>query len=127
MEFDRRKENRHTASPSAGIYLSQGKDGPAISPIFNGQLITISRRGAGIALHEIMTDRTHLAYGPMESETLQLNITLQLNDHESIIIPAKPIWFNKKTHQNIPPFRIGLEFLEPLTLKELNLINKHFR
>lgn len=127
MEIERRNEKRQTASIRAGIYLSEGKDGPAISPVLNGQLMSISRRGAGIALPEIMTDRTHLAFEAMDSKTLLLIITLQLDNRESIVLPAKPIWFNKMTHKHFPPFRIGLKFLEPLTLKELNQIIRHFQ
>ena len=99
MKHDRRKESREKTSLPAGIYLSQGSEGMAVSPVFYGQLISLSRRGAGIALHEVMVDRTHLAFGPMENDNLFLTIQLQLNDHEPLIIQAQPIWFDKKAHK----------------------------
>lgn len=124
MQFDRRKEKRQGINRKVGVFLSQGKNGPAITPHLQGQLVSFSRQGADIALDEIMYDRTHLALGPMGSDQLQFNIIIPAEEADnSFTISAKPVWFDKKTGTGMPPFRIGLKFTEQLTFKQLELIN----
>jgi hypothetical protein len=128
LQFDRRKEKRQESNLKVGIFLSQGRNGPAITPSFQGQLVSFSRQGADIALDEIMYDRTHLALDPMGSDQLQFNIVLPSEEaDDSFTIPAKPVWFDKKTGTGIPPFRIGIQFAESLTSKQLQMINRLIR
>ncbi len=125
MQTERRKEDRKLCSLKVGVFLSQGENGPAISPPFWGKLISLSRHGAGVALDEIMFDRTHLALGPMGSDTLQLNIIVSFEDNENqLTFPVKPLWFDKKSDDIMPPFRIGLEFPEMITPDQLRQINE---
>ena len=127
MEPDRRKEERNAPALAADVYLSRRSGGPPVTPVFSVQLISLSLRGAGVALHEIMSGRTHLAFEPMESETIRINLRLNLDNEEEIVRSAKPVWFNKMVHTTTPPFRIGLEFIQPLSPGELNRINRHLR
>lgn len=126
MQFERRKEKRQSPDLKVGVFLSQGKNGPTLSPPFWGKLISISRQGAGVALDKIMFDRTHIALGPMSSDTLQLNIIVSADDTETppLTLPVKPVWFDKKSDDTMPPFRIGVEFFELLTSDQLKRANK---
>ena len=125
MQFERRKEKRQACSLEVGVFLSQGKNGPAINPPFAGQLVSLSRQGADVALDEIMHDRTHLALAPMGSDQFLLNIILPAEgaDKNSLTISAQPVWFDKKTGTGLPPFRIGLQFTELLTAKQFQFIS----
>ncbi|MDW7771603.1 MAG: PilZ domain-containing protein [Desulfobulbaceae bacterium] len=126
MHFDRRKEKRQACNLNVGVFLSEGKNGPAITPSFQGQLLNISRRGADIALDEIMYDRTHLALAPMESKLVVLNVVLPAEDVDNpLTVSALPVWFDKKFDTELPPFRIGLHFTEILTSKQYQIINNH--
>lgn len=125
MQFERRRENRKTCNLQIGVFLSQGKNGPALTPPFQGLLVSLSRQGADVALDEIMYDRTHLALAPMGSDLLLLNIILPAGEADDpLTIPAKPVWFDKKTGTGIPPFRIGLKFTEFLTPNQYQRINR---
>lgn len=124
MENDRRKEKRQKTSLDAGIFITQGENGNPVTPVFNCRLISISRHGAGVALEKIMHERMHLAFGPMESDHLFTNLTIEAGGQEMASIPARTIWFNKKTGQPLPPYRIGLEFLQPLSHREFSSINR---
>lgn len=111
-----------------GVYLSRGKDGPAVTPVFRGQLISLSRRGAGIALDEVMAGPTHLAYGPMESDTLRLTLVFSLRENDgNLRIDTRPVWLNKEQNEDIPPFRIGVEFIDPLTNELFRQLNRQYR
>lgn len=124
-EKERRREQRHASRESVGIYLSRGPEGPAVSPVFEGQLLSLSRWGAGIALSEVMAGSTHLAYGPMESNDLQLNVVFAMpGEEEQLSVPARPIWLDKKQNENMPPFRIGVEFFVPLAKEQLVRLNR---
>lgn len=120
---DRRREQRHACSRPVGVYLARGPDGPAVSPVFEARLITLSLWGACIALNEIMAGSTHLAYGPMESNALQLTITFSTATGEPLTVPSRPIWLDKIQDGEMPPFRIGVEFISPLTKEQLLLVN----
>ena len=125
---ERRREQRELCSPEIGVFLTQSRNGSAASPVFQGVLIRISRYGAGIALAEIMADRTHLAYGPMGSDTLQLNVILPSLDRETpITLPVRPVWLKKEQGEGLPPFRLGVEFLEPLSSAILQRLNRQPR
>ena len=115
-DLNRRRENRNSCTLAIGVFLSNGTDGLAVSPVFQGFLTSITRYGAGIALAEIMADRTHLVYGPMESEILLLNIIFPSQGQDTpFTLPVRPVWLNKEPeNENLPQFRLGVEFLEPL-------------
>ena len=76
MQTERRKEVRQKCNQKIGVFLSRESDGTELSAPVWGTLLNLSQRGAGIALDEIMFDRTHLALGPMSSDTMQLNIII---------------------------------------------------
>jgi len=96
-DHDRRRQNRNSCTQTIEVFLSQGRNGRAVSPVFQGVLTSITRYGAGIALAEVMADRTHLVYGPMESETLQLNIVFPAQGQDSpLILSVRPVWLNKE-------------------------------
>jgi len=60
----------------------------------------------------------------METNTLKLNMTLRVNEQdEPLIIPARPAWFNKKIKPDIPPFRVGLEFVTPLSAQQVHILS----
>jgi len=125
LQSERRNEERQSCNFKVGVFLSQGKNGPSLSPPFWGKLMSISRQGAGIALDAIMFERTHLALGPMSSDTLQLNIIVSSDDVDTqLTFPVKPVWFDKKSDATMPPFRIGLEFLEVLTSEQLRQVKR---
>lgn len=123
-----RQESRNACNMEVGVYLSHGIDGKAMTPVFRGRLISLSRRGAGIALDEVMAGPTHLAYSPMESEAIRLTLVflLQEND-ENLRIESRPVWLNKQQHDDIPPFRIGVEFIDPLTNELFRQLNRQYR
>ena len=78
-----------------------------------------------MALQEIMANRIHLALAPMETDTLKLNMTFCIGEQDQpLTIPARPIWFNKKIEQDIPPFRVGLKFVTPLSAHQVQEIGK---
>lgn len=111
-----------------GVYVSRGEDGPAVTPVFRGQLISLSRRGAGIALDEVMAGPTHLAYGPMESDALRLTLVFPLRgNNKNLRIDTRPVWLNKEQNDDIPPFRIGVEFIAPLTSELFRQLNRQYR
>ncbi len=119
----RRREKRHCKTVSIGVYLSRGPDGPSISPVFSGYLTNLSANGASIALDKIMFGAIHLAFGPMESDTLQMNIVFNcLESGETIILPVRPVWLDKKSEPGLPPFHIGVRFTKPLQDKRLKRI-----
>ena len=127
-DTERRREQRHSCNQQVGVYLSQGRDDSAVTPIFNGLLTSLSRRGAGIALDEVMAGPVHLAYAPMESDNLQLNIVFTLPGHpEQLTVPAYPIWLDKVQNEDLPPFRIGVEFAEPLKNELFQQLNRQLR
>lgn len=128
IKKERRREERQPCNLVVGAFLSQGPNGPHVSPVFDGWLMSLSRRGAGIALTEVMAGQTHLVYGPMESAQLQFNIVFTLPDREQpITLAARPVWLNKEKDANIPPFRLGVEFLEPLPDDLFRQLNRQFR
>lgn len=122
---DRRREDREHCPREIGVFLTQGNNGSAASQVFPGVLTSISRHGAGIALAEIMAGRIHLAYGPMESEALQLNIVLPAQGPDTpLTLPVRPVWLKKEQGEGLPPFRLGVEFLEPLPPAILQRLNR---
>lgn len=122
---ERRQEDRDVSLRKIGVFLSQGNNGLVASQVFDGILTSISRHGAGIALAEIMADRTHLVYGPMGSDDLRLNIVFPLLDQEPpLTLPVRPVWLQKIQDEELPPFRLGVEFLAPLPATILQRLNR---
>lgn len=123
-----RQESRNSCDMDVGVYLSRVSDGQALTPVFRGRLVSLSRRGAGIALNEIMAGPTHLAYSPMESDAIRLTLVFLRRDNaESLQVDSRPVWLNKEQDDNIPPFRIGVEFINPLTDELYRRLNRHYR
>jgi len=123
-----RRESRNSCNMDIDVYLSYGEDGEAVTPVFRGRLISLSRRGAGIALDEVMAGPTHLAYGPMESDTLRLTLVFHLQeDDDNLRVDTRPVWLNKEQNEDIPPFRIGVEFIDPLTNEIFRRLNRQYR
>lgn len=125
-DHDRRLERRESCTLIIGLFLSQGRNGQVVSPVYPGVLTSISRSGAGIALAEVMADRTHLVYGPMDSDTLQLNIVFPPQGQEPpLTLQVRPAWFNKVPEsEDLPPFRLGVKFLEPLSAAIFRRLNR---
>lgn len=125
-DHDRRREDRKSSALAIGVFLSHGINGLAVSPVFQGVLTSITRYGAGIALAEVMADRTHLVYGPMESEALQLNIVFPSHGQDSpLTLSVRPVWLDKEPeNEDLPQFRLGVKFLEPLPPSIFQRLNR---
>ena len=64
----------------------------------------------------------------MESDALQLNIVFPAQDKDDpFTLPVRPIWLKKEQSEGLPPFRLGVEFLEPLPTAILQRLNRHQR
>lgn len=114
-EQDRRRERREACTLEIEVFLRENGSGRAVSPPFPGVLTSISRHGAGIALREVMANRTHLVYGPQESAALQLVVVLPVGAGEDLpALAVRPVWFRKDPPADLPPFRLGVEFVDPL-------------
>ena len=112
----RRREHRDPCALAIELVLVWGVNGSEALPAVPGVLTSISRSGAGIALAEVMVGRTHLAYGPMESDILQLNMILPPQGQgTSPTLPVRPVWLRRESADDgLPPFRLGVEFIDPL-------------
>ncbi len=125
MTKERRKEKRHPCTSKIAIFLAKGANAAPESGILAGNLIDISLNGAGLSLPQILDKRVHLAYTAMESKELILHVILHHGTEQRVIIPVKPAWFNRTLSENMTPFRLGVEFTEPLSDKLLaSLIQK---
>ncbi|MBU0680340.1 MAG: PilZ domain-containing protein [Proteobacteria bacterium] len=124
MTKDKPREERYPCHGTASLFLAAAIDPTARTKKLQGQLLDISCNGASLALAEIITDRKHLAYAPMESDLLKLYIVLNIDDEE-LIMPVTTTWFNKKLSEEILPFRIGIEFVTNLTSEQLKKIRRH--
>lgn len=123
MGQERPRENRYPCHGTAALFLAATSKPATQTARLHGQLLDISTRGASLALAEIITDRKHLAYAPMESDLLKLYVVLPMEGEETIL-PVKTTWFNKKLSEESLPFRIGLEFLTPITPEQLKKIRE---
>lgn len=123
MTDDQPREERYPCQGQAALFLAATTDETAVTERLQGRLLDISSSGASLALAEVITDRKHLAYAPMESDLLKLHIVLYMEDEE-IILPVKTTWFNKKLDDEPLPFRIGMEFITPLTSEQLKKIRR---
>ena len=116
-DTDRRCEHRAPCALAIELFLARGGNGtgPPL-PAVPGVLTSISRYGAGIALAEVMVGRTHLAYGPMDSDILQLNMVLPPQGQDApSTLQVRPVWLKRETADDgLPPFRLGVEFVSPL-------------
>lgn len=121
MTKERDRENRFSCRGKASLFLSDRKGRNAMTKRIHGQLFDISCHGASLALAQIITDRRHLAYAPMESDQFHLAIVFYLDDEE-LILPVETKWFNKKISGEELPFRIGMEFGRPLSPEQLTKI-----
>lgn len=115
------REKRFPCHGKASLFLADKSGGQALTDRLHGQLLDISNHGASMALDEIITDRLHMAYTPMESDRYSLHIVLYLGEEEYICL-VQTTWFNKKLGAEEMPFRIGMEFHEPLTSEQLRAI-----
>lgn len=115
------REKRFACDGKADLFLTDKNYQTAMTERLHGQLLDISAKGASLALAEIITDRKHMAYTPMESDLFKLNLVLYITDEE-LVLPVKTIWFNKKISGEELPFRIGMEFLKPLSSEQLKKI-----
>lgn len=123
MTQEQPREERYPCHDKAGLFLAATNNPTAMTERLHGQLLDISCKGASLALAEVITDRKHLAYAPMESDLLKLYVVLYLEDEE-LILPVRPTWFNKKLSEKILPFRIGMEFITPITSEQLKKIRR---
>ncbi len=123
MSSTHHREERFPGHGRAGLFLADAHGQTAMTERLHGQLLDISCNGASLALAEIITDRKHMAYAPMESDQFTLHIVFYLDDGE-FIIPVKTTWFNKKLTAENLPFRIGLELLKPITSGQLKKIRQ---
>jgi hypothetical protein len=125
LQIERRKEKRLECRLKVGVFLSQEKSGEPLTPQVQGLLVSLSRQGADVALEEIMQDRTHLALASLGSNRVLLNLVLPAGDGENTLtVAGKPVWFDKRTDTGVPPFRIGLRFVEDLTSRQYQRINR---
>lgn len=121
MLRDRRQSKRHPCTNHVGIFLAKGEHGPVESATLTGNLIDISSHGAGLSLPQILDGRIHLAYTAMESNDLILHVMLYHDKEQNIILPTKPVWFNRSLSEHLTPFRLGVEFSTPLLAEQLDL------
>ncbi len=121
MSSEQPREKRFACNGRAGLFLTDKTGQTAMTERIHGQLLDISSNGASLALAEIITDRKHMAYTPMESDLFRLSVVFYLDDEE-IVLPAKTVWFNKKISGEELPFRIGMEFLQPISSEQLKKI-----
>ena len=121
MTQEQPREERFSCHGRAGLFLADKNAQNPLTERLYGKLLDISCNGASLALAEVINDRLHLAYGPMESDRLKLHIVLYIDDEE-LVIPVTPTWFNKKLSEDVLPFRIGMEFITPITSEQLKKI-----
>ena len=120
-EQEKPRKERFPCHGRAGLFLADSTGGIPVTERLHGELIDISCHGASLALSEIITDRKHMAYTPMESDEFTLYIVLYLEDGE-LVVPVHTSWFNKKLSEEELPFRIGMEFLKPILTEQLKKI-----
>lgn len=115
------REERYACHGKVGLFLTDRNGQNAITKRLHGQLLDISGNGACLSLAEIIIDRKHLAYAPMESDNFKLHIVFYLEEGE-FIVAAKTTWFNKKLSEEDLPFRIGMEFFKTISAEQLKKI-----
>lgn len=121
MTKEQQREERYPGQGKAGLFLVDRNAQAANPERLHGQLLDISCNGVSLALEAVITDRKHLAYAPMESDQFKLHIVFYLEDNE-LIIPVHTTWFDKKLNEEKLPFRIGMEFVTPITSDQLKKI-----
>lgn len=125
---DRRREIREPCTLHIDVFLRERGGGEPVSPFFAGVLISFSRHGAGIALREVMAGRTHLIYGPQESSALELVLRLPVpGGGPALTLAVHPVWLRKEAADQLPPFRVGVEFVEPLPAEVYREANRLLR
>lgn len=121
MSGERPRDQRFNCQGEAALYLCDANGHTAMTKRLMGSVVDISSTGVSVALAEVITERVHLVYGPMESNHLHLRIVFFLEESE-LVVPVRTVWFNKKINEEERPFRLGMEFLEPLTSDQLKKI-----
>ncbi len=121
MIKERRKAKRHPCNAKIGIFLAKGEYGTLTSATLIGNLIDLSLDGAGLLLPQILDHRIHLAYTAMESKKLILHLELYHGESEKILLPTKPVWFNRSLSKHLSPFQLGVEFTQNLLPEQLKL------
>lgn len=119
MDIERRQNKRHPSTYKVGIFLARGEHGSAQSATLAGNLVDISAKGATLSLPEILDGQNHLAYTAMGSSSLILHVKLTHHNGQELLLPAKPIWFNRSLSEHLTPFKLGIEFITPLSKEQL--------
>jgi hypothetical protein len=121
-----RKHHRVPAQLNVGLCLYDQQIEKAVTREVSCQLSDISRQGAGLKIPQILIDGKHLCYAALDSDTIKLTLVFHdiTDPSASIIILAKPIWFDRDPEDKALPFKIGVEFLAEASPELLNNITK---
>lgn len=93
---------------SRGIHTTQ--------PI-QATLADLTRHGAMVTFSRVLAEGRHLFYAALESDDLLIAIKFAANKETAEPLPTlltRPVWFDRDMHDDVQPFRMGLQFVSQI-------------
>jgi hypothetical protein len=125
MSIERRLAKRYATQEKVRLFLRDETSLQRLTEPVTANLFDISSGGAGIRLAQVIIDRNHIFYAPLDSPGKILCLEFSMittDDGDPFVIPVRPVWLDRSLEDHKVPFRIGVEFLEKFPKDILKIV-----
>ena len=117
--------------------------GKHVAGPWSGRIIDLSRHGASLFLTRVMDGPYHICFSVQENKEHLLRIVVSQStpgttdtnpvsspkpvvteDGKEIVLMARPVWMNSYDHEDLVAFRMGVEFIDQPSRKEMSVLKK---
>ncbi len=143
-----RRSKRYDLSLLPATVEAVDENGFKVAGPLPARIIDLSRHGAALFLTRVMSDLYHICFSVQENREHLLVISFTPTDFDNlgiaesisvtgkgeagdtdgnigrISIKAYPVWFDSYDYEDLVAFKMGVEFLEPITRENMSLLRK---
>ncbi len=110
------------------VSVRRDKDDSLTGGNFSARIVDVSNHGACLLLTQVMMQSYHIFHSTREDELAELVLHIKVpSQHDTIEIPAQPVWLNATKIDDIKVFKMGVDFMERMDDDLLITISKLIR
>ncbi|MFC1524541.1 hypothetical protein ACFL6N_07100, partial [Thermodesulfobacteriota bacterium] len=124
MGIDKRRTQRIAAEITVHLVLRDKKSNNLLVEPVPCMMNDINMYGVGLSLVQILIDSRHLFYTAYDDAENQLYVEFLVSGENSreILLPGRPVWFDRVLTDMEWPFRMGVEFDVEISREDFQLL-----
>ncbi|GAB4343999.1 MAG: hypothetical protein Kow0089_20210 [Desulfobulbaceae bacterium] len=122
---EQRRSQRYTDFLPVSVTARRtDSESPEAGP-FSARIVDVSRHGACLLLTQVMMRSFHIFHSTRDDEAIDLVLHLTVPaGTDPVEVKARPVWLNSGKIDDIKVFRMGVDFVTPISADLLQRINK---